>query len=141
MCSRNCASLRIVPWHRTLVAVRHRVGSPARALSAAAVALMLVACATKPPVEFTVEVPAGVTDARGRFTEICCEVLKEHGPALLGFVNADHRAIAVPVDRSHPAIGSTLVNHNGYPREALLEAVLRFVEEDLATGGTPPRAH
>ena len=51
---------------------------------------------------------------------------------LLGFVNADHWAIAVPVDRSHPAIGKMLVNHNDYPREALLEAVLRFVEEDLA---------
>jgi hypothetical protein len=54
------------------------------------------------------------------------------GSTLLGFVNADHWAIAVPVDRSHPAVGKMLVNHNDYPREALLEAVLRFVEEDLA---------
>jgi pimeloyl-ACP methyl ester carboxylesterase len=53
------------------------------------------------------------------------------GSTLLGFVNADHWALAVPIDRSHPAIGSALANHNDYPREALLEAVLRFIEEDL----------
>lgn len=55
------------------------------------------------------------------------------GSTLLGFVNADHRALAVPIDRSHPAIGGTFANRNDYPREALLEAVLRFVEEDLAS--------
>ena len=57
------------------------------------------------------------------------------GSTLLGFLNADHWAVAVPVNRSHPAIAKTLVDKNGYPREALLEAVLRHVEEDLATGG------
>jgi len=54
------------------------------------------------------------------------------GSALLGFLNADHWAVVVPVARAHPVIGSTLANRNDYPREALLEAVLRFVEEDLA---------
>jgi len=54
------------------------------------------------------------------------------GSALLGFLNADHWAVVIPVARAHPVIGSTLANHNDYPREALLEAVLRFVEEDLA---------
>jgi hypothetical protein len=53
------------------------------------------------------------------------------GSTLLGFVNADHWAIALPVNRTHPAIGKTFANHNDYPREALLEAILRFVEEDL----------
>lgn len=48
------------------------------------------------------------------------------------YLNADHWALAVPMARSHPALGSTLVNHNDFPREALLEAVLRMVEEDLA---------
>lgn len=52
----------------------------------------------------------------------------------MGFLNADHWAVAVPINRSHPAVSKTLVNHNDYPREALLEAVLRFVEEDLASG-------
>jgi len=51
---------------------------------------------------------------------------------LLAYVNADHWALAVPIARSHSFIGSTLVDKNDYPREALLEAILRFVEEDLS---------
>jgi len=54
------------------------------------------------------------------------------GSVLLGYVNADHWALAVPVARSHPTIGSLFVTQNAYPREALTEAILRFVEEDLA---------
>jgi pimeloyl-ACP methyl ester carboxylesterase len=54
------------------------------------------------------------------------------GSTLLGFVNADHWAVVLPIDRSHPVVGTLFVNHNDYPREALLEAILRFVEEDLA---------
>lgn len=53
------------------------------------------------------------------------------GSTLLGFLNADHWAIAVPLSRSHPAISRSLVDQNDYPREALLEALLRFIEEDL----------
>ena len=53
------------------------------------------------------------------------------GSTLVGYVNADHWALAVPVDRSHPWITSMFVTENAYPREALLEALLRFVEEDL----------
>ena len=49
----------------------------------------------------------------------------------MGFINADHWAIAVPIARSHSFIGSTFVDKNDYPREALVEAVLRFVNEDL----------
>lgn len=59
------------------------------------------------------------------------------GSTLVGFLNADHWAIAVPVSRSHPVISRSLVNRNGYPREALVEALLRFIEEDLP-GATPP---
>jgi pimeloyl-ACP methyl ester carboxylesterase len=59
------------------------------------------------------------------------------GSMLIGFLNADHWAIALPVSRSHPVISRSLVNRNDYPREALLEAVLRFIEEDLA-GAAPP---
>jgi hypothetical protein len=55
-----------------------------------------------------------------------------HGSTLVGFLNADHWAVAVPVSRSHPTIAKTLVDKNDYPREAMLEALLRFVEEDLA---------
>ncbi|WP_425266918.1 hypothetical protein [Caballeronia pedi] len=54
------------------------------------------------------------------------------GSTLLGYVNADHWALAVPVARTHPTIGALFVTQNAYPREALAEAILRFVEEDLA---------
>lgn len=57
------------------------------------------------------------------------------GSALVGYLNADHWALAVPIARSHPTLGSTFVDHNDFPREALLEAVLRMVEEDLAATG------
>ena len=53
---------------------------------------------------------------------------------LVAFVNADHWAMAVPVAREHGVLGNTLVNHNDYPREAFMEALFRFVEEDLASG-------
>jgi hypothetical protein len=55
------------------------------------------------------------------------------GSTLLGYVNADHWAIAVPVARTHTTIGSIFVTGNAYPREALTEAILRFIEEDLAS--------
>lgn len=54
------------------------------------------------------------------------------GSALIGYVNADHWALAVPAARSHETIGSLFVDQNHYPREALLEALLRFIEEDLS---------
>lgn len=50
----------------------------------------------------------------------------------MGCVNADHWAVAVPIARTHPKFASMFVNRNDYPREALAEAILRFVEEDLA---------
>jgi hypothetical protein len=57
------------------------------------------------------------------------------GSTVVAILDADHWAVAVPVARSHSLIGSSLVNHNDFPREALLEALLRYLEEDLA--GTP----
>jgi hypothetical protein len=57
------------------------------------------------------------------------------GSALLGYVNADHWSLAVPIGRSHPFLRETFVNHNDFPREALLEAILRLVEEDLEASG------
>ena len=55
------------------------------------------------------------------------------GSTLIAYINADHWALSVPVARTHPTIGSMFVDQNDYPREALLEAVMRFVEESLAT--------
>jgi hypothetical protein len=53
------------------------------------------------------------------------------GSSLLGFVNADHWAVVLPIQRSHAVIGGLLVTQNDFPREALLEAIMRFVDEDL----------
>jgi hypothetical protein len=57
------------------------------------------------------------------------------GSSLLGYLNADHWAVVLPIARSHATLGSLFVTQNAYPREALLEAVLRFVEEDLRGTG------
>lgn len=54
------------------------------------------------------------------------------GSTLLGYVNADHWAIAAPVTDEHPFIGRHFVDKNDFPRQAISEAVMRFVEEGLA---------
>jgi len=54
------------------------------------------------------------------------------GSSLVGFVNADHWALVVPIARQHDTIASLFVTQNAYPREAMTEALLRFIEEDLA---------
>jgi hypothetical protein len=53
------------------------------------------------------------------------------GSTLLGYLNADHWAVAMPIARDHPIAASLLINHNAFPREILLEAILKYVEEDL----------
>lgn len=53
------------------------------------------------------------------------------GSTLVGFLNADHWAIAVPVADSHPFIGRHFVDKNTFPREAMSEALMRFIVEDL----------
>ena len=53
------------------------------------------------------------------------------GSVLLGYVNADHWAVAIPINRSHPFIASHFVDKNAFPREILAEALVRFLEEDM----------
>ena len=53
------------------------------------------------------------------------------GSTLMAYVNADHWAAAVPVARNHPFVANMFVNQNDYPREALLEAIMRYLEEQL----------
>jgi pimeloyl-ACP methyl ester carboxylesterase len=60
------------------------------------------------------------------------------GGALLGFVNADHWAVALPISRERPAAAATVINRNEFPREVLLEAIVRHVEEQLMA--MPPRS-
>lgn len=55
------------------------------------------------------------------------------GSTLLAFTNADHWAMAVPVARQHAFAASTFASDNDFPREVMLEALLRYVEEDLAS--------
>jgi hypothetical protein len=59
------------------------------------------------------------------------------GSVLMGYLNADHWAVAVPINRAHAIVASMFVTQNAYPREALLEALLRFVEENLAAPNGP----
>jgi pimeloyl-ACP methyl ester carboxylesterase len=50
------------------------------------------------------------------------------GSTLLGYANADHLAVAMPFTG---LIAATLITQNDYPRAVLLEAAIRYVEEDL----------
>jgi hypothetical protein len=59
------------------------------------------------------------------------------GGRLLGFVNADHWAVALPLSRTHPDLARAFVDRNAFPREILLEAVVRQVEEDLLATPMP----
>jgi dienelactone hydrolase len=53
------------------------------------------------------------------------------GSVLLGYLNADHWAVALPINRTHSFLASTFVDKNAFPREILAEAIVRFVDEDL----------
>lgn len=55
------------------------------------------------------------------------------GSRLLGYVNADHLAIVLPIERAHPWLAELAVDKNAFPREVLIEAVLRHVQEDLSS--------
>ena len=52
------------------------------------------------------------------------------GSRLLAFLNADHWAAVLPIHREHRLVAATLVTRNDYPREALLETLMRFIDED-----------
>jgi hypothetical protein len=56
------------------------------------------------------------------------------GSTLLGYLNADHWAIALPIARDGGPF-ALLVDQNAFPREVLLEAILKQIEEDLITAG------
>ncbi len=53
------------------------------------------------------------------------------GSTLLGYAKADHWAVAMPFSQDMPLLSPTLLNKNEFPREVLLEAIIRFVEEKL----------
>ncbi len=53
------------------------------------------------------------------------------GSALLGYLNADHWAVALPLDRYQPVLSAIFTDRNDFPRAAMLESVIRLVEERL----------
>jgi hypothetical protein len=53
------------------------------------------------------------------------------GATLLGYVRGDHWAIALPFSRTSSALEAMLIERNAFPREVLLEAIVRRVEESL----------
>jgi hypothetical protein len=55
------------------------------------------------------------------------------GGSLLGFVKSDHWAVALPLSLEHPSLAPDWIDRNEFPREILLEAVVRHVEEQLRT--------
>ena len=56
------------------------------------------------------------------------------GSTILGFFNADHWAMSVPIARQHEVSQAIFADQNDFPRESALEAILRFIEEDLESG-------
>ena len=58
------------------------------------------------------------------------------GSEVLGFVNADHWAVTLPIARAHPWLAAAGINRNDFPREILLEAILKYVDitVDVRTG-------
>lgn len=56
------------------------------------------------------------------------------GGTILGYANADHWAVAMPFNRKPDIVNEALVSRNSFPREILLEAAVKYVEEDLSGG-------
>ncbi len=53
------------------------------------------------------------------------------GGTLLGYPNGDHWAVALPFTEKATGIASTLATRNVFPRDAMFEAVLLYVRENL----------
>lgn len=53
------------------------------------------------------------------------------GSKLLGFLKADHWAVAMPFDKTHPLLAKTVLNKNAYPREIMLSAALEMIVSDI----------
>lgn len=59
------------------------------------------------------------------------------GGKLLGYLNADHWAVAMPFARVYPQLSRIFLTKNAFPREVLLEAIARYVEESLLSENKP----
>jgi len=59
------------------------------------------------------------------------------GATLLGYANADHWAVAVPIEEKRPLLATFVTGHNWYPREVLVEAIVLYTAEQLALERAP----
>jgi len=53
------------------------------------------------------------------------------GATLLGYANADHWAVAIPMEESMPFLGGNGGRRESYPRRTLFEALLRYLSETI----------
>jgi hypothetical protein len=60
------------------------------------------------------------------------------GGALLGYLNADHWAVAMPLDRMYPVLSFAFADRAAFPREMVFEAIVRQIEEDLLQDEAKP---
>jgi hypothetical protein len=58
--------------------------------------------------------------------------------AVLRFFNTDHWTMSVPIARQHKITQAVFTDQNDFPREIALEAILRYIEEDLAKAAADP---
>jgi len=47
-------------------------------------------------------------------------------------VNADHWAVAVPIEEKRPVLATLVTGHNWFPRDTLVEAIALYLSEQLA---------
>ena len=55
------------------------------------------------------------------------------GATLLGYVNADHWSVALPIEEKRPVLATLVTGHNWFPRDTLVEAIALYLSEQLAT--------
>ena len=82
----------------------------------------IVAQAGQQPGE-TVLYPAPFVPTEHHELVISTQRVAQYAPASM--------AAALPIARAHRIVGTLFVDENDFPREALLEAVMRYVEADL----------
>ncbi|MFK5978237.1 MAG: hypothetical protein QM488_05060 [Rhizobiaceae bacterium] len=54
------------------------------------------------------------------------------GSSVLGYMNADHWAIAMPFEKSFPLLTKTFINRNIFPREIMLSSAIEVIASDLS---------
>ncbi len=60
------------------------------------------------------------------------------GATLLGYANADHWAVAVPIEEKHPLLAMLVTGYNRFPRDLLVEAIVLYTAEQLAAQRSAP---